>query len=154
MVICLKKFIYFILISVLIGSVFAFALFKRSDKKIEDVINIQNSYTAFQLGVYKNKNNALNKKNKFKGSIIVNDDDFYRVYFSILNDSNAILKMNNYLKDQQINFYKKEIEISNNNFINLSTNYEQILNKTDSEEVFLETNQKILEEFLKINDQN
>ncbi len=151
LVINMKKFLAIFIVSVLVGSVFAFVLFKKSDHNIEEVVNIQNSYTAFQLGVYKNLDNAKNKSSQFKGSIIYYDKDFYRVYFSILKSNSGISKMDDYLKSQNINYYKKEININDEKFIDLVNNYEKVLINTADEEVFLTTNQKILQEYEKLN---
>ena len=143
----MKKFLIIILISTLIGGVFAFILFKKSNENIESALKVSQTYTAFQLGVYQNHENALNKKKDYNDSIIVKDDDYYRVYFSILKNKSSILKMEEYLKDNNINYYKKQIIIDNNDFIDISKNYEKVLIETTDEKVFLSTNKRILKEY-------
>ena len=134
----MKKILIIILVSTFIGSVFAFVLFKKSNENIESVMKTSQTYTAFQLGVYQSHKNAINKKRDYVDSIIVKDDNYYRVYFSILKNKSTILKMEEYLKNNNVNFYKKEIVIDNDEFIDISKNYEK---------VFLSTNKRILKEY-------
>lgn len=143
----MKKYIIIFIFAILVGSVFAFVMFKNSNKDIENVMKENESYTAFQLGVFKEYKNALEKKEDYKNSVIVKEDDYYRVYYSVLKNKASILKMENYLKENNINFYKKNIIVDNNDFINISKNFEKILINTDSEKVFLSTNNKILKEY-------
>ena len=103
-------------------------------------------YMAFEVGVYTNKEAANTIRSKYNSAIVVKDDELYRVYVSILKDETNIDKMSKYLKNNNVDFYKKEISISDINVKNKIDNYERIMNN-NSEVVFLELNKLIIESF-------
>ncbi len=119
----MKKFIPFIL-SIVIGSVFGLILFNNSDIDIEGVFSQSQKATAFQLGVFNTSEAASSLKNKYECAITMKDDDVFRVYYSILTNDKVINKMSDYLNNQKIAFYKKEIIITDEGLINAITTYQ------------------------------
>ncbi len=106
--------------------------------------NLFNStYKAFQVGVYTNLETANAYKNKFKNSIVIEDDELYRVFVAILKREENIRSMESYLNKNNISYYIKDIDINDVNLKREIDEYESIMNK-ENEVVFLELNKMII----------
>ena len=127
----MKKTIIMIILAIGVGFTFGFLFLKKfNTETITEVSNIKSQVYAFQIGVYKNKDNALNAANTNKGIVIL-DNDIYRVYIAILKDETLIDNLKDYYDSLGINYYLKAINVSSktNNIID---NYESLLNNCDS----------------------
>ncbi len=141
----MKKFLPYIL-SLVIGTVFGFILFQNNGSDIKRVFKEEVKATGFQLGVFNSIDLAKEYQKKFPTSIIMNDDDVYRVYISILTNSKTISKMEEYLNNNKIAFYKKDIVVSDSSLIKALNNYEK--NMLDgSESTFTSLNKLIMESY-------
>lgn len=87
--------------------------------------------SAFQVGVFTNYDNALKVADRNNG-IVVNDDDLYRVYVSILSSSEAVKKMKEYYDSIGLNYYLREIEVTEE-FLSNIKNTEDLLIVSDSD---------------------
>ena len=144
----MKKTIIMIILAIGVGFTFGFLFLKKfNTETITEVSNIKSQVYAFQIGVYKNKDNALNAANTNKG-ILVLDNDIYRVYIAILKDETLIDNLKDYYDSLGINYYLKAINVSSktNNIID---NYESLLNNCDSS-----TYNMVLDSMLKEIDSN
>lgn len=127
----MKKTIIMIILAIGVGFTFGFLFLKKfNTESITEVSNIKSQVYAFQIGVYKNKDNALNAANTNKGIVIL-DNDIYRVYIAILKDQTLIDNLKSYYSSIGLNYYLKAINVSSktNNIID---NYESLLNNCDS----------------------
>ena len=127
----MKKTIISIFLAMIVGFTFGFFFLKKfNTETITEVSNIKKQVYAFQIGVYKNKDNALNSATTNKGIVIL-DNDIYRVYIAILKDETLIDNLKDYYDSLGINYYLKAINVSSktNNIID---NYESLLNNCDS----------------------
>ena len=127
----MKKTIIMIILAIGVGFTFGFLFLKKfNTETITEVSNIKSQVYAFQIGVYKNKDNALNAANTNKWIVIL-DNDIYRVYIAILKDETLIDNLKDYYDSLGINYYLKAINVSSktNNIID---NYESLLNNCDS----------------------
>ncbi len=127
----MKKTIISIFLAMIVGFAFGFFFLKKfNTETITEVSNIKSQVYAFQIGVYKNKDNALNAATTNKGIVIL-DNDIYRVYIAILKDETLIDNLKDYYDSLGINYYLKAINVSSktNNIID---NYESLLNNCDS----------------------
>ncbi len=127
----MKKTIIMIILALVVGFTFGFLFLKKfNTETITEVSNIKSQVYAFQIGVYKNKDNALNSATTNKGIVIL-DNDIYRVYIAILKDETLIDNLKDYYDSLGINYYLKAINVSSktNNIID---NYESLLNNCDS----------------------
>ena len=126
----MKKTIIMIILAIGVGFTFGFLFLKKfNTETITEVSNMKSQVYAFQIGVYKNKDNALNAATTNKGIVIL-DNDIYRVYIAILKDETLIDNLKNYYDSLGINYYLKAINVSSktNNIID---NYESLLNNCD-----------------------
>ena len=104
------------------------------------------TYKAFQIGVYTNKEAADTFSKKYNNSIVIEDNELYRVYVSILKNEKNIQNMEKYLNNQGISYYLKDIEINNNTLKKEINEYESLMNN-ENEVVFLEINKMIIEKY-------
>ena len=122
----MKKLIPYLL-SLVLGAFFGYLLFQDADFDVKQVFANTINAKAFQIGVFNNKEGALELKNKYKDTIIINDDDVYRVYYSILTNDKIIDKMEKYLIKQNINYYIKNITITDESLIQALSEYEETM---------------------------
>lgn len=127
----MKKTILTIVLAILIGFTFGFFFLKKfTPKTITEVSNIKSQVYAFQIGVYKNKDNAT-KNATTNNSIVVEDNNLYRVYIALLKDQALIDNLKKYYDSIGLNYYLKAINVSYNTE-NIINNYELLLNNCDS----------------------
>lgn len=127
----MKKTILTIVFAILIGFTFGFFFLKKfTPKTITEVSNIKSQVYAFQIGVYKNKDNAT-KNATINNSIVVEDNNLYRVYIALLKDQTLIDNLKKYYDSIGLNYYLKAINVSDNTE-NIINNYELLLNNCDS----------------------
>lgn len=112
-----------------------------------DIKNIfRTTYKAFQVGVYTNLDAANTYALKYDNSVVIKDDELYRVYVAILKNKDNINNMSNYLNKKGINYYLKEVSIDNKNLKKEINDYESIMD-TNNELVFLEVNKMIIDKY-------
>lgn len=127
----MKKTILAILLATIIGFTFGFFFLKKlNTETITEVSNIKSQVYAFQIGVYKNKDNAIREANNNKGIVIL-DNDIYRVYVALLKDQVLINNLKSYYDSIGVNYYLKAINVSSKTD-NIIDNYETLLNNCDS----------------------
>lgn len=102
--------------------------------------------TGFQLGVYKDVALAKEYNKKYPSSILIKDDDVYRLYYSILSNDDAIAKMEDYLNKNKIAYYKKEIIVNDNGLIKALNKYEKSMINV-SDDAFKAINEVIMESY-------
>ena len=127
----MKTTILTIVLAILIGFTFGFLFLKKfTPKTITKVSNIKSQVYAFQIGVYKNKDNAT-KNAITNNSIVVEDNNLYRVYIALLKDQTLIDNLKKYYDSIGLNYYLKAINVSDSTE-NIISNYELLLNNCDS----------------------
>ncbi len=139
----MKKIFITILISLSIGSIFAFIMFKNVNKEVELVLKDTQTVNFFQVGVFKNAENADTFMQNYNSSIIIKDKDYYRVIIGITKSEEATLKLKNYFTSLNIDYYVKQENINDNNFLLKLQEYEELLIKSN-EETYNTINQNIL----------
>ena len=142
----MKKTLIIILIAIISGIVMGFMFYQRFE--INEVVFAKQDYSAkaVQVGVFSKLDNALSIKDLYDG-IIVNDENLYRVYISIIKDQEVLSIMKEYYNELGINYYLKDIEISKE-FNDILDDYEIILKNQDISNYSLTIN-SILKEYSK-----
>lgn len=130
------------LCSLVLGVFFGFLLFQDTNLNIKDVFAETLSATGFQLGVFNNEQSAVDLRNKYDGAIIMQDEDVFRVYYSILTNPRVVVKMEKYLDDQSINYYLKTITVKDAELIKAINEYEKTMVE-GSENVLVSVNKLI-----------
>ena len=104
----------------------------------------KNTYKGFQIGVYTDLDTANIYALKYKNSIVVKDEELYRVYVAILKDLDNIEDMSKYLSSKDIEYYIRDIDINNKEIVSKINEYEDIMD-SNNEIVFLELNKMIMD---------
>ena len=124
----MKKKIIVIMLAISIGGGIAYFMFSRRYlEKNQDNIMVN----AFQIGVFSNYDNALKIANRNNG-IVVEEEDLYRVYVSILSSEEAVSKMREYYDSIGLRYYLRKIEV-NDAFLDSIKNTEKLLIMSDSD---------------------
>ena len=127
----MKKTIISIFLAMIVGFTFGFFFLKKfNTETITEVSNIKSQVYAFQIGVYKNRDNALNAAKTNKGIVIL-DNDIYRVYIAILKDQTLIDNLKSYYSSIGLNYYLKAINVSSKTS-SIIDNYESLLKSCDN----------------------
>lgn len=135
----MKKTLMMIILAVIVGFSFGYLFLRKfNNEVITEVSSIKSQCYAFQIGVYRNKENALKAANDSRGIVIL-DNDFYRVYIALLKDENLIKSLKSYYDTKNVNYYLKAIYISDKTS-SILDNYEIILKRTsiDNYEAIIE----------------
>ncbi len=127
-----------VLLAVFVGCTCAFYLFKNVESKTAAP---KYNAVAIQIGVFKDPENA-HALSETHGGLVFQDDDLYRVYYSILNIDENIDFMTEHLDSLGINYYLKDLMVSDEALAN-SKEYELMMEKTKGE-AKLAINEEIL----------
>lgn len=119
----MKKIMPYV-ISLILGTVFGYLVFDRTDFDIKEVFGEYEEVTGFQIGVFNDLSVAREFKDRYSSSVVLEDDDVYRVYYSILKSDDVVSKMEDYLSDREISFYKKKLVIHDGELIRAINTYE------------------------------
>lgn len=131
----MKKYFPY-LIALLLGYFIANLIFDYQNIKL----------VGFQLGVYNDLSLAKEYSKKYPSSIIIKDDDVYRLFYSVLSNDKVIDKMEDYLNDSKIAFYKKEILVKDNGLIKALNKYENSMLEVSGDS-FKAINEVIMESY-------
>ena len=119
-----KVIIFSCLIGGSLAGIFFLGIKNKAEAKTVPIIY------AYQVGVFKNYQNAENTKNSYPFAKIVKDKDFYRVFIGITIENKDILKK---LFDAEDDYYYiKEITIKEEIYKNIAK-YDEMLLKTSDE---------------------
>ena len=98
---------------------------------------------VLQIGVYESLENALKAKEQVKDAIVYEDENVYRVLVGAATTSEALTKIETALQEENIAYYKKELQVKENE--ELFTKYNELLEATSEQEIVLFLNHRILE---------
>jgi len=136
----LKKCIPYIL-AIVLGIVFGYYMFD-GEIHLSNILN-RSDYIGFQIGVYTDRDSAKKIQEKYNGSILIQDQELYRVFYAILHDDKNIELMERHLQNNKINYYLKDLEINDMALISELNSIETLMTDASSS-LFLELNKKIL----------
>ena len=139
----MKKKILIILMAIAVGAILALPTLSMS---LKDSSKKENMF-VLQLGIFKNYDNAFEKKQSVKGSIIYQNKDAYYVLAGVSKEETGLYKIEEYLKKENISYYKKQMTIcyDADNLVK----YNLLLQKTNDEETIKTLNEKVLKEVVK-----
>ncbi len=128
----MKKYIFPIILAIIFGYLcanYVLALYEEGNNK-------DNNIYFLQVGAYKSKESTLDEFKNINNKLTLKEDDKYYTYIGItssLKEANRIKKI---YKDNKIDVYIKEKEITNNNFLSELEQYDILLkNRNDFSEI-------------------
>lgn len=144
----MKKVFITIIMAILLGCVFAFFFFKDNNKK--EVVSTYPTITtgyAFQVGVYRNLDNAKKEANKYVSGTIITDNEFNRVYIGLGKNLIVLDKLKEYYNSKNINYYMRRIDIPKD-FSETFNMYEQVLRDTNDIDIISKQFLKEYQDFI------
>ncbi len=133
----MSKTIKIILFSAFIGTLLASLFFLNIKEKAE--AKNKTILYAYQVGVFKNEENASTYKKRFPSGHIFWDGDYFRIYIGVTAKNKDLL--NQIFSD--VNYYIKEIEVAESIYEEIEK-YDELL-KQSSEESKIAILDKMLE---------
>lgn len=128
----MKKYIFPIILAIIFGYLcanYVLALYEEGNNK-------DNNIYFLQVGAYKSKESTLDEFKNINNKLTLKEDDKYYTYIGItssLKEANRIKKI---YKDNKIDVYIKEKEITNNSFLSELEQYDILLkNRNDFSEI-------------------
>ena len=142
----MKKYLKILGVAITFGGLLAYLFYYDINKEVRAISKKEEVVTLFQVGVFKDYNNATFFFKTFPSSLIYKDNNYYRVIIAISYHEETKLKLESIYQNSEIEYYEKEIRI-NKDFIEKISNYESIILKSNKEEVINNVNNSILNIF-------
>lgn len=139
----MKKKLMILFLAILVGAILSIPALSL---KKETTITKTTMY-VLQLGVYKNYDNALEKKGELEGSVIYKNDDNYYVLAGISKEVENLSFMEECLKTKGIPYYKKQMKILYDE--DTYDKYVLLLEKIKDEDSLKKVNEKLLKVVMK-----
>ena len=133
--------------AVLIGGLFAYLFYRDIKSEVSALTNSNNELYLFQVGVFKNEVNATDLANTLASKIIYHNDEYYRVFTCLTTTEENKDKLKKYYDKKGIEYFVKKIK-DTKMMANDLNNYEQLLNKTNEDDVINKVCQSSLDTFL------
>lgn len=130
-----------ILVAFVLGATLSGVAIYSLQEKFE-LFSEKNTITAFQVGVYKTKENAEKISKQYPDSILIQDGEYYRIYVGVAKDKNCEDFLESYFVKQNMNVYPKQIEVTKD-YYNEMEFYEKNASK-ENEEAYKKLNGEML----------
>ncbi len=138
----MKKKLLIILFALFLGGTMALVTLHKFNFKAKTY-----RVAIYQLGIFKNYDNALKKAQDAKGAIIISNNENYQVIGAIASSKESQDKLANLLKNEQLDYYLKEIDLNEESKETIDE-YELLINKTNDLEVLKKLNEELLKSIL------
>jgi len=135
----MKKVIILFVSAIILGIMFTFLFLNKKDTYAKEKYMI----FAFQTGAFNSEENAINHGKNLPSSIIVKDDNLYRVYIAMYKNIDIVNKMLVYFENNNINVYLKNINVEKD-FYDLIDQYESLIVNSENAQISNKVNQSIL----------
>lgn len=126
------------MLGVILAGLFFFNIKDKAEAKNKPILY------AFQVGVFKNRENANNYRMKFPLGKVVHDGEYYRVYIGITRNNKELIS--NIFDSENYSYYIKELETTEEMEEEIKK-YDELL-KNSSEENRMTILKNMLESFL------
>ena len=132
----MKKYLFTFLIALIIGFLFSnFFLKQYDDYNGIKVSNVGENLYFIQYGVFSNLDSLEENTISLQNYVYNKQDNLYYVYVGITKLEENAKKIVNYYKKNGTETILKEFAITNKEFLDALTNYDEILKNTEDENV-------------------
>ena len=139
-----NKFLLSVLCAVLLGGLLGHFLFLEYQEETMEVMQEKNKIYFIQEGVYDNEKEAKKATAELDTKIIVKEDAKYYVYLAMTQSEKNLEKLKKFYQNQGINITIKEMEITDESFINTLIQMDGLLEDTTKEEQIDPINKVVL----------
>ena len=105
----MKKYLKILGVAIIFGGLLAYLFYYDINKEVRAISKKEEVVTLFQVGVFKDYNNASAFSETFPSSLIYKDNDYYRVIIAISYHEETKLKLESIYQNSEIEYYEKEI---------------------------------------------
>ena len=132
----MKKYLLTILFALIVGFFLGNFLLKQYNDYETITVSVENKELYFfQYGVYSSLENMEENTINLENYIYKIEDEKYYVYIGLTGDKNNIDKLNKYFKSLGYDVIVKSYYISNQEFINLLNNFDEVIKNTEDSTV-------------------
>ena len=132
----MKKYLLTIIFALIIGFFLGNFLLKQyNDYETLTVSSNSKEVYFFQYGVYSNVENMEENTINLENYIYKIEDEKYYVYIGLTGNKNNIDKLSNHYKNWGYDVIVKSYYISNQQFINLLNNFDEVIKNTEDSTV-------------------
>jgi len=135
----MKQYLKIIFFSCIVGSVLAGVFFLNIKEKAE--AKTKNTVYAFQVGVFRNFDNANNFSSEYNGTKIVKDNDLYRVFIGVTIKNKDNLET--MFKNKGYDYYIKELTLNERKYNELEK-YDIVLEQSETPEIIIKNMMEII----------
>ena len=139
-----NKFLLSVLCAVLLGGLLGHFLFLEYQEETMEVMQEKNKIYFIQEGVYDNEEEAKKATAELDTKIIVKEDAKYYLYLAMTQSEKNLEKLKKFYQNQGINITIKEMEITDESFINTLIQMDGLLEDTTKEEQIDPINKVVL----------
>lgn len=145
----MKKYVFSILIALLVGFFLAKAFLEQYDsyQGIKFTSNTGETLYFIKFNSYESEEEMEKNTLSLMNYIYHKNEDYYDVYIGITGDSGNLIKLNNYFSSLGYNTFTEEFLVTNKEFLKELKNYDSILNSTEDTVVITSINNQILEKY-------
>ena len=145
----MKKIIIPVILCIFIGFLLSkFMLNQYQNKqKITPVFNTGEKLYFIQYGVYSSEESMKNNTDKLNYYIYNLENNMYYVFIGITKSSENASKLQGYFKTLGYDTYMKEYSVSDSEFLEMISYYDQLLSTTTDYEVIKLVSRQVLEKY-------
>lgn len=145
----MKKIVIPVILCIFIGFLLSkFMLNQYQNKqKITPVFNTGEKLYFIQYGVYSSEESMKNNTDKLNYYIYNLENNMYYVFIGITKSNENAFKLQGYFKTLGYDTYMKEYSVSDSEFLEMISYYDQLLSTTTDYEVIKLVSRQVLEKY-------
>ena len=143
-----KKLIYFLIL--LVAGIIIGRKISLATENIQITFNEESTYYFLQEGVYSSKEILEENIKNMNLKVVETIDNKYHVYLGITKDENIAKRLKEIYEEQGYQIYIKEITLSNEEFNNNVTQFDLLINNTESTKEILTIEEVVLANYEEI----
>ena len=143
-----KKLIYFLIL--LVAGIIIGRKISLATENIQITFNEESTYYFLQEGVYSSKEILEENIKNMNLKVVETVDNKYHVYLGITKDENIAKRLKEIYEEQGYQIYIKEITLSNEEFNNNVTQFDLLINNTESTKEILTIEEVVLANYEEI----
>lgn len=123
----MKTYGKFIALAIVLGAILAFFFYKDIKTEVMALTSNDGYVDVFQVGVYKERKNAMDAQSNYPGSFIYQDKEYFRLFVGVTISNQEKLK--NYFNSLDYDYYLKKMQVDSKTYEKLK-NYDEVLSKS------------------------
>lgn len=141
------KFIFPLIIAILIGYGFGKLVFNNYSKNINDVFSESSKVYFLQQGVYSSIKTMENNTTQVANYIYEKDGNYYKTYVAITKNADNINKLKETFNNLGNDIYVKEMIITNKTFLDLLKQYDDLISLSNDNSNILSITKQVLTKY-------